>query len=1069
MTQATLLRSISLRDDLAVPARLAHYRPTRRSLPVTRAVLEGDATMVIAAYGSGKSLAAGIGALCIANDSGTYKTLKPVLGRLRRVDASLHAMVQQRRRSGRKGQIAVLTGYVRDVAASLAKATGLKDPPQALTEVLKRLERRRSDRLAIIWDEFGRHLEGLAAEGRARDLNALQQLAEWTARATKPQVSLVLLMHQSLLAYANGLNQTSRNEWRKVEGRFQHIRFVEDSQELYELIADVVQEGRAREPTDTRKRELRRIAEKAVMARWFDGIEDAARVAELLVGAYPLTAAALQALPRTAARVGQNERSLLTFIEESKLESIIGTSEIYSTFSEAMRADVGLGGMHRRWLETENALSRADNDAEREALTAACLLQLGTDGERRRLGRRALELAVASRGGRVRAAAQTVEALLSRKLLIHRRTNDDISIWHGTDVDMASRIRDERNHRAEGFDPVEFLQENHPAPFVRPSRHNAERGTTRYLTGHYVSAKSILQTKGRGAMLPGAREWGRVYYVLAESAEDLNAAHKHIKKLRSGVEAPVVFAIANEPVPATDAGLEVAALTALQCDEALLSEDPLISQEIDELLSIAHRQLVLVLHRLITDRPADTTWMHGGKALGVTPDRPAGIAASELMDDWYPQTPKIRNDQMMRNRLSRQMQTAQVRVILRIMEHGHEERLGYVPDDTSAEASVYRTVLERTGIHRSIEEHGQFAEPDELNDPGLRAAWEQIGRFFREPQPLPKPLSEIVDVLRSRPIGLPLGVVPILVMAGYRAFARTVSLRTDCAYVPDVLGFETSRMFAEPERHTVTVYEASDATTAYLREVAYVFAHVKPRADQELVRFACDALAQWMGSVPQGGRRTRRLSRDAQRLMKLIHGHADPASLIVADLPVAFGQGRNGQAYEKTIRTLQRVRDEMDGLVEGYMEVAGEMIATTLCVDNEGDPLERVQSWIRCLDVENLLARSDLRITDKAVLRTARDTLNGRYSPQSLSRSLSSILLQCGIEQWQDTTVDQFRLLLRECRQRIEDTALAAEESHECMAPLVRARIAALEGMLERMERGKSLERTERAKEAGHG
>ena len=56
MTQATLLRSVSLRDDLAVPARLAHYRPTRRSLPVTRAVLEGDATMVIAAYGSGKSL-----------------------------------------------------------------------------------------------------------------------------------------------------------------------------------------------------------------------------------------------------------------------------------------------------------------------------------------------------------------------------------------------------------------------------------------------------------------------------------------------------------------------------------------------------------------------------------------------------------------------------------------------------------------------------------------------------------------------------------------------------------------------------------------------------------------------------------------------------------------------------------------------------------------------------------------------------------------------------------------------------------------------------------------------------
>ena len=127
-----------------------------------------------------------------------------------------------------------------------------------------------------------------------------------------------------------------------------------------------------------------------------------------------------------------------------------------------------------------------------------------------------------------------------------------------------------------------------------------------------------------------------MYYVLADSAEDLNAARKHIKKFWSGIEAPVIFATANDPVPATDAGLEVSALSALRSDEVLLSEDPLMGQEIDELLSIAHRQLVLVLHRLITDRPAGTTWMHGGRTLDVTPDQPAGIAASELMDAWYP-------------------------------------------------------------------------------------------------------------------------------------------------------------------------------------------------------------------------------------------------------------------------------------------------------------------------------------------------------------------------------------------------------------------------------------------------
>ena len=181
----------------------------------------------------------------------------------------------------------------------------MKDAPQDLAGVLERLGRRRCDRLAIIWDEFGRHLEGLAAEGRARDLHNVQQLAEWTARATKPQATLVLLMHQSLLAYASSINQTSRNEWRKVEGpvpphpvRRRQPRAPTNSSPMW--CKRIVQRNRRAGANGN----CSEFAEKAVMARWFDGIEDVAHVGELLVGAYPLTAAALQALPLTVCPSG---------------------------------------------------------------------------------------------------------------------------------------------------------------------------------------------------------------------------------------------------------------------------------------------------------------------------------------------------------------------------------------------------------------------------------------------------------------------------------------------------------------------------------------------------------------------------------------------------------------------------------------------------------------------------------------------------------------------------------------------------------------------------------------------
>ena len=167
MINTNFLMSVSLREDISVPERLAHYRPTRRSLPVVRAVLADNATMVIAAYGSGKSLAAGIGALFVLNEPAVYKSLGTVLKRINSIDSNLAMTIRKRRASRKTGRIIVLTGYIHNLAETLAKAAGLDGDSgsEDLSGVLKKLSLCDSDRIAIVWDEFGRHLEGLITEG----------------------------------------------------------------------------------------------------------------------------------------------------------------------------------------------------------------------------------------------------------------------------------------------------------------------------------------------------------------------------------------------------------------------------------------------------------------------------------------------------------------------------------------------------------------------------------------------------------------------------------------------------------------------------------------------------------------------------------------------------------------------------------------------------------------------------------------------------------------------------------------------------------------------------------------
>ena len=1044
MSGAAAFRSVNLRDDISIPERLAHYQPTKRSLPVLQAVLGGGATMVIAAYGSGKSLAAGVGSLFVLNKDEGLRTFAE---RIRGVDGRVGDEAVRRISEGGEGCVVVLSGHVRDVPGTLSDALGLPHK-RGIEPVLNALDNLAGmDRIAIVWDEFGRHLEGIVNEGRARDLDAVQRLAEWAVRARDPAASLTLLLHQNLLAYAGALNQTSRNEWRKVEGRFEQIRFVEDSQELYDFAATAISRRRPEGMLPPREDVLRSLARHVIAAGWFDGLSDEARVAGLLGRAYPVSAAALQVLPRLIARIGQNERSLFAFIDNANLSRPIGMEEVYSSFSDAMRSDVGIGGSHRRWVEAETARSRAADDAERDALAAACLLQLGVDGERHRLNRAALETAVASRGVSRDEAAAAVAALIGRKLLLHRKLNDDVSIWHGADLDLPGRIREERARRFEGFDLLAFLDRHHPAPFVRPTRHNLTFGTARYLRGRYVRAADIASASDRLPSEPLASEWGIVLFVFADTAEELARARKKVEGGWPGWSRTLV-ALPAEAVSVVEAALEVNALLALQKDDTLRAEDPLVGQEIAELLTVARRQLSVMLHRLTTDRPVATEWWCQGVRLDVSADRPARMAASAMLDGVYGATPRVINDQMMRNRLSRQMETARVRLLTRVLEKASVPRIGYRPEElSSAEGSIYRTLLEATGLHRSDGDGARFAEPDELADPGMRSAWALVSDFFRVPGT--KSLRDIVVALSAPPIGLPGGVVPILVVAGFKAFARAASLRTDGVYVSDLLGFQATRLFLEPDRTTVEVHADDEATLGYLSELAYVFSHSRPAAMEERVGFAAAALAAWRATLSDGVKRSRRHTDDGRSFLRLLSQAEDMPRALVHGLPDAFG-ARHPRAgrFGSTLKAVETARNDIDRLIDGYVRDAADVVGEVLSLHAGSEPVTGVQAWVGCFDVSAFLRREDVTMVDKAILRTARDTMNGRYSAESLARAVSSVLLHRGPEKWEDGTADQLRRLLRECRARIEDAALAPEDPDPCLMPVVEAQMRKLEAKL---------------------
>lgn len=262
------LRSINLAFDAEHPERIAHFRPTTKCTGLIRALLgmeDDKAFFLVAPYGSGKSLTSSYVVHLVENSRASSDVRREINKRLDVVSPELAKLSEKRRTSKTARGIAItLHGHTTNMVDRLIQATsesmkraGLARSIRALesiesdepVEVLKSIRdiclRNKCDTLTIIWDEFGRHLESLVAEGRGDELSEIQSIAEFAARSQKINMTFCLILHQGLLHYASGIPQAMRSDWKKIEGRFRTIQYVDDSKEIYRLIAEVVSSQRA--------------------------------------------------------------------------------------------------------------------------------------------------------------------------------------------------------------------------------------------------------------------------------------------------------------------------------------------------------------------------------------------------------------------------------------------------------------------------------------------------------------------------------------------------------------------------------------------------------------------------------------------------------------------------------------------------------------------------------------------------------------------------------------------------------------------------------------------------------
>ena len=1048
---APFLRSINICFDAAHAERISHFRPTQKSVSVLHAFSPEQSErsyLITAPYGSGKSLLLTYLLHAIENRESSWPVLQMIGDRIQQIDPHLGTVLSNRRECRKKGLVIPLHGFQANLASGIqeaiqntnsrnklgrqfralksVKVNSIDDAIQFLDLFKKICLRIGIDTIAILWDETGRHLETLLTDGRASELSDIQLIAEYASRSTDIPMYFGLTLHQGLLHYTQKMPQSVRAEWMKISGRFATLQFIDDSKETHRMIADLIEAQRGTPYLPSIKD--RQIAEVAIKEHGLFRDHSVEELTKIAAQISPIHISVLYLLPRIASRVAQHERTLFTYLTSIQAQDTVTVAHLYDYFSSAMRADTSVGGTYKQWLETESAISKVAEDTPlANALKTACLLSLGTKGERNRLPRTTLEWALepSLQGNR---PEDVVDSLIERKLLLFREHSHDVSVWHGTDLDLRGRLLDMISRNQATFDLVGFLDVEAPPEAWKSLEFNTRTGTHRYWSGEYITTTELLARNCSGSKprQETSKPDGWIHYYLGESNEDLEVVRKAARNPANGSR--VVSVVPSAPLDIRSSALEVWCLSQMLNDPELTGEDPLVLPELKQMVDDARLYMQSILDRLIVPATKDgPIWYYEGEGLRVNSGSDLRRELSRIAYEVFPDTPVILNELVNRHKVSGTIVNSRKKLIMGILERHGTCDLGL--KITSPEASMFRTILVHTGLYREVGTdlwaYANVSDTTKGSNSGLWKVWNLLSEFFTVPdaEQRPKQVSSIFDILSKPPFGVRQGLFPILFAAGIKAFAHAIALRRKGLYINDILPSVIEDLAQQPEDYELSVIELNAEVTAYFECLRGVFTgNQQLSIETDIVRAAYDAIESWLFQLPRATWSTSVLSPQAKKFLKLVRAirNNDPIEQLMAVLPAQLGYVFSD--VDQVSDVILPLKEEIEGVSHTYAKKAYRTLQQAF-----SQPMTAQAPHIQKL-AQNWAAHFADSLMTEGMPSIARSFLSRiRINYKDAGAFLDSIaLLIVGkpVNDWDDTTAIDFESRVQELSYRIEAVSI---------------------------------------------
>jgi hypothetical protein len=938
-------RSVNLERDQDSVEVLEAYIPTSRAIRTLERVASAfhekqapRAWSLIGPYGSGKS-SFSVFASDLFSDP-NYKLSKIAQGKLEATDPKLQKSVEAGLANS-KGMLKVLvtgapepmsrrilSGFQHSLDEAWSGRRG-KRPPlfSKLSAILSSPEISVSETIAfvdetqvaleklgycgvvLIIDELGKFLEYEARHYGANDIYLLQSLAEHACAGSVCNLFLFVMLHQSFEQYAKGLGENLKNEWSKVQGRFEEVPFIESSEQVLRVVSNAFKHDFTRAEKSSLKKTIVKYVDVLSSSNALPAALKRSEAVQLFQSCYPLHPVSALLLPLLCQKIAQNERTLFSYLgshEDFGLSDMLGQLDsidecvqpyhLFDYFIANQSAALSDYATHRRWAEVVTSLERL-GDA-----TSADIALLKTIGIMNIIGAKGglkpskaiLELCLDSSSQ----VDNSLKALVAASVVTYRKFSGEYRVWQGSDFDLEEALHDGLNHIGE-FELAETLNSESSLQPLVARRYTIKNGALRYFTPMFVDARSFRST-------PSSSSMPRIVLFLAAAQDDEKIFFEEVTQYFSDLD---IVAICKNGSQLRESTAEVIALRHVGATRQELASDPVAKREFEDRLTAAEHSQSILLSEIL-ETPQDNDWYHRSKTLPLTNKREFQVQLSAVLEKVYCKAPELHNELVNRDKPSSQANAGRIKLLYAMITSPQETDLGI--EKFPPEKAIYRSILMETKLHQETSlNEWEFTAPEQRTP--FYSVWQRIDQFLDETEKSPMPFTELNNELMAPPYGVKAGILPILYIAVYCVYQQELAIYENRQYRPNFTEDMLDRFVKRPDEFAIQRFRIVGLRASIYEQYKTLFDDDREKTIIQLAR----PLAKHIGGLEEYTLKTRssQLSKEAKGVRDAFKLAKSPEKLLFEDLPKAVGfdhaLGDNSESLEGFANALQEALKEL--------------------------------------------------------------------------------------------------------------------------------------------------------------